>query len=96
MTQFYRNHFNYHGGYLTYGANRRFVARFKHGGKDKPGFLSFLIKNFTVEEYFAALEAGTPPVKVLETKGYVPATVRKLLQAYPEKAHLFPNYKPAA
>jgi hypothetical protein len=62
----------------------RFVARFKYG--DKASFLSFLAKNFTVEEYFAELSAGTPPLKILESKGYVQPRLRKILKAagYPQ------------
>ena len=61
-----------------------FVARFKYSGKDKARFLTFLINNFTPEEYFAARNAkygpfNNPhsPATILEAKGYVSATVRK-------------------
>lgn len=57
-------------------AKSEFVARFKYCKKDKPGFLTFLINNFTVEEYFAALEAGYSPAPILEARGYVSATMR--------------------
>lgn len=83
MTKFLKSEFNYSGGYLTYGPDRKFVARFKYNKRDKAGFVSFLIKNFTTEEYFAATAAGTieaSPAKVMEAKGYVSLTVRRLLE----------------
>lgn len=71
MTKFDKSKFNYHGGYLTYEG--KFIARFKYRGGAKMGpFKSFLIKNFTVEEYFVAYDEGRglPPLKILETKGF--------------------------
>jgi hypothetical protein len=61
------------GEYLMYtdaAGKQHFVARFKHvkhGGR----FARFLRKHFTVEEYFAAYAAGTPPLTIIEAKGYV-------------------------
>ena len=65
------------GEYATYGG--KFVARFKRGGRGS--FLTFLCKNFTVEEYFSRLDAGEPPLKILESKGYVNPRVQKLLNS---------------
>lgn len=60
-----------------------FVARFKNGGK--PQFLNFLIKNFTVEEYFdlaGGIEnRGMAPLTILETKGYLSPNARKAIKA---------------
>jgi hypothetical protein len=78
MTGFTRADFTYDGMYLKYQG--RFVARFKGNTKNKPGFMSFLIKNFSVGEYFAAYDAGTPPAAILETKGYVSKTVQDILK----------------
>mgnify|MGYP003340300401 CR=1 FL=1 len=47
----------------------KFVARFKRGGRGS--FLSFLCKNFTVEEYFSRLNSGENPLDILESKGYI-------------------------
>ena len=81
MTRFEKDFFDYDGMYLKYGAHeKRFVARFKRRS-DKTGFLAFLIKNFTVEEYFARMDAGETPVSILESRGYVSATVKKLLKS---------------
>lgn len=81
MTKFVRSLFDYHGGYLTYGTDRRFVARFKHNARDRSGFVSFLIKNFTVEEYFGLYDngRGMAPAEILRTKGYISKTVKNTL-----------------
>ena len=55
----------------------KFVARFKRGGR--ANFLAFLCKNFEVEEYFARLDAGETPLKILESKGYLLPHIRKML-----------------
>ena len=83
MTKFVKDQFSYNGGYLMYGQypeRPKFIARFKYRGGDKAGFLTFLIKNFTVEEYLTRLDAGETPVGILESKGYVSATVKKILK----------------
>jgi hypothetical protein len=64
--------------YVTYEG--KFVARFKHVRSNKSGFISFLVKNFSVEEYFAAMERGNAPATILETKGYVPAHIKRWLK----------------
>lgn len=74
MTKFVKSEFT-PGEYAIYGG--KFVARFKRGGRGS--FLTFLCKNFTVEEYFSRLDAGEPPLKILESKGYVSPRVQKLL-----------------
>ena len=79
MTKFVNKEFNYNGLILTYGSDRRFVARFKYGGMG--AFKKFLRENFTVEEYFDLLEnQDLPPVRVLQTKGYVDPKVAKILK----------------
>ena len=60
MTAFEKSNFEYHGGYLHYntGAERRFVARFKHRGPvTKAKFQAALIKHYSIETYFARLGA---------------------------------------
>jgi hypothetical protein len=87
MANFIKENFSYHGGFLHYyrdglfireNGAEKFVARFKYCKRDKPGFQSFLIKNFTQEEYFSRLEAGETPQGILESKGYVSATSRRM------------------
>lgn len=60
-----------------------FIARFKYNKKDKAGFLSFLIKNFTVEEY-AMLSADrmASPYSILRDKGYISKTMKDACIAY--------------
>jgi hypothetical protein len=86
MTKFNKDDFNYHGGFLTYGTEHKFVARFKYNKRDRVGFVNFLVKNFSVEEYFTALEVNHAPSQVLRTKGYVGATAKKVLAnaGYPQ------------
>jgi hypothetical protein len=75
--KFDKSQFQYSSKYLTYGPDRKFVARFKYGSK--ASFQAFLIKNFTVEEYFSLLETVKDdasrrtyaPLEVLELKGYL-------------------------
>jgi len=77
MSKFIKSEFS-PGEYAMY--NGKFVARFKRGGRGS--FLTFLCKNFTVEEYFSQLDAGEAPLKILETKGYVSPNVRKILKQF--------------
>lgn len=83
MTKFDNKQFDYNGEYLFYRVPgeefKRFVARFKRGGM--VSFKKFLRDNFTVEEYFDLLEnQDLPPLKVLQTKGYVSPQVAKILK----------------
>ena len=61
MTKFAKEAFDYHGGYLTYGPDRRFVARFKHRGPvTKAKLQAMLVKYYTQEDYFARLKDRAP------------------------------------
>jgi hypothetical protein len=80
MTGFVKDQFSYHGGYLTYGPDRKFIARFKYRASDRTGFQAFLIKHFTPAEYFARREANEAPLTILESKGYVLPHIRRLLR----------------
>lgn len=79
MTAFTNINLQLDGMYLTYNGSR-FVARFKRGGA--ASFRTFLIKNFTVEEYFAQMEAGVPPLTIAESKGYVLPHIKKWLKQF--------------
>jgi len=74
MSTFKKENFNFSGGYLTYQADPKkpgeFVARFKYnrGPVSMAKFRNFLIKNFTVEEYFKA-EKATSPLQAVMDKG---------------------------
>lgn len=78
--RFLTANFSYYGGYLTY--NGKFVARFKYGKKDKPGFVKFLKNNFNVTEYMDRLSAGEAPAKILESKGYISKTITDIITRY--------------
>ena len=81
-----------HGGYTTYYPNgiftspREFICRFKYTTKDRPGFLRFLVCNFTPEDYLHLLtqkdEHGMflSPAGILRSKGYISKTKRNLLE----------------
>lgn len=75
MTAFIKTEFS-GSEIVSYGG--KFVARFKRGGKGS--FLTFLTKNFTVEEYFGRLAAGEAPLKILESKGYLLPHIKKYLK----------------
>lgn len=66
MTAFNKQNFNFDGMYLTYGQDRKFVARFKHKGPfTKAKFLKELIANHSVEGYFAEMSEGKAPLAIL-------------------------------
>jgi len=66
MTAFVKKDFNFDGLFLTYGVDRKFVARFKHRGPvTKAKFLKELIANHSVQSYFAELDAGKAPIAIL-------------------------------
>lgn len=87
---FKRENFNYHGGYLTYrtvddwSERPKFVARFKYGGGSGP-FKTFLIKNFTVTEYFEKIDNDEAPLAILKERGYITPAIKKTLkrEGYP-------------
>ena len=69
-----------------------FIARFKYGSKPWKTFRNFIMKNFTVEEWFELTTdenrggKGMTPVGAAETKGYVMPHIKKQLKAkgYPQ------------
>lgn len=63
---------------LPHYGKAKFVARFRTGGVGS--FVTFLIKNFTVEEYFGRLDAGESPLEVAESKGYMLPHIKKWLK----------------
>jgi hypothetical protein len=69
MTKFTKANLHFDGLQLTFGESQFFVARFKNGGSK--AFVDFLIKNFTVEEYFASRHIGMAPLEILQSKGYI-------------------------
>jgi len=83
MTKFIKDNF-FGKEYVDYtnpvDGTRKFVARFKYAKNGRGTFLTFLTKNFTVEEYFGRLEAGEAPLKILESKGYLLPHIKKVLK----------------
>ena len=55
------------GQYLLYGNDRKFVARFKHGGPfTMAKFRKELIASHTPASYFAEMEKGKAPLTILK------------------------------
>jgi len=87
MTKFTKENLSTHAGYIhyqphadSYYEGRKFVARFKHAKDGVASFKAFLIKNYTVEEYFAQLDAGVAPLTIVEKKGYLLPHIKTLLK----------------
>jgi hypothetical protein len=86
MTKFTKENLITEGKYLTYmpqgyntpHADRKFVARFKVAGIGS--FATCLRKNFTVEEYFARLDAGESPLPIAQSKGYISPHIKKWMK----------------
>ena len=70
-------HYRPEGG--TY-RDEKFIARHKHMRRNQRGFKSFLKKHFTVEEFFARMEAGESPLAILQSKGYIPAHIKRWMR----------------
>ena len=77
--QFQKSQFQYHGGYLTYGPDRKFVARFKRtrvGGPKKDDYIRLLTKYYTQENYFERLK-NDAPMQILLEDGFIDLNVEK-------------------
>lgn len=69
MTAFNKQEFNYDGLFLTYGLDRKFIARFKHRGPvTKAKMISILVKKYTQEEYFSRV-GDEAPLAILKNDG---------------------------
>jgi hypothetical protein len=77
MTKFQKAEFHFHGGYLTYGPERRFVARFKHVKGGHRDWINFMCKHVRVETYFAAMDRGESPLAIMQRYGYVLPHIRR-------------------
>lgn len=64
----------------VYSKDSKFVARFKYGRGGMATFATCLRKNFTVEEYFARMDAGEAPLPIAESKGYMLPHIKKWLK----------------
>ena len=63
-------------GRETAYVNREFVARFKYVKRNMGPFMTFLRKNFTVEEYFDRYDAGETPLDIVKSKGYIASHIK--------------------
>lgn len=89
MTKFVKSQFSKNAEYVEYFLDpmpcawdrRKFVARFKYARGAKSSFVTFLTKNFTVEEYFGRMDKGESPMEIAESKGYVLPHIAKQLKA---------------
>ena len=81
MTKFSKDSFSgtEYVNYTTGGVSK-FVARFKYVRGTKASFLTFLTKNFTVEEYFGRLEKSESPLEILQSKGFIQPHIKKHLK----------------
>ena len=93
MTKFTREGFRQDSIYLHYDG--KFVARFKYQKSAMGSFIKFLRANFTVEEYFTRLEAGEGPLTIVESKGYLLPTTRRILRqhGYDETVEGYAQYR---
>lgn len=83
MSKFIREQFQVGRGYKAYttyyhNGKHEFIARFRTAGAGT--FVTFLIKNFTVEEYLGRLAAGESPLTVAESKGYVLPHIKRWMK----------------
>ena len=91
MTNFIKSEFQ-GSEYVSYQG--KFVARFKYQRGSKGSFITFLVKNFTVEEYFARLDNREAPLDIVRSKGYLQPHIKRLLkqQGYPVTNAGFQQY----
>jgi hypothetical protein len=82
MTKFTKENLIKSGPYIHYRpeggsySDQKFVARFKRIA-GAGSFMTCLRKNFTVEEYFARIDAGEAPLPIAESKGYLLPHIKK-------------------
>lgn len=82
MTQFTKDNLDIDSEFIHYrdlDGKRHFIARCKYG-RSKGSFVTFLKKNFTVEEYLTRLNSGEYPLPILESKGYLQPHIKKWLR----------------
>ena len=82
MTKFSKDRFSgtEYVNYFTPEGTNKFIARFKYAKGSKASFLTFLTKNFTVDEYFGRLAKGESPLPILQSKGYIQPHIKKHLK----------------
>lgn len=67
MNKFTKDNLHRDGQYLLFGPNRKFVARFKHGGPfTMAKFRKELMANHTPESYFKQMTECKAPLNILK------------------------------
>ena len=67
MNKFTKDNLHRDGQYLLFGPNRKFVARFKHGGPfTMTKFRKELMANHTPESYFKQMTECKAPLNILK------------------------------
>jgi|TARA_R100000655_G_scaffold4209_2_gene13668 hypothetical protein len=77
--------------------NKIFVARFKHVSSNAKSFINHLIKNWTVQNYFAELDNDVAPLRIVKKTGYISPHIKRWLKAdgYPQTAEGYAAWKQA-
>ena len=81
MNKFTKDNLVKSGQYLLFGPERKFVARFKHGGPfTMAKFRKELIASHTPESYFAEYDRGVAPLTILQNAN--PAWYNRIMTAF--------------
>lgn len=80
----------------TYAEDNEFVARFKGSipRKSMKPFMTFLRRNFTVEEYLDRLHTGETPMQIARSKGFIMSHIKAELKkgGYPVTTEGYSQY----
>ena len=101
MTAFTKENLIKDGPYIHFATpenrwNRKehkFVCRFRVAGAGS--FMTHLRKNWTVEDYFAEMEAGNSPLDIVKKTGYLLPHIKRWLKedGYPQTSAGYKQYK---
>ena len=85
MNTFTKDNLRREGQYLLFGPDRKFVARFKHGGPfTMTKFRKELIASHTPESYFAEYDRGVAPLNIL--RDHNPSWYNNIMTAFKLRA----------
>lgn len=73
------------GEYVTYEG--KFIARFKWNRRDAGQFITFLVNNFSQEEYFELMKTESP-LTILKMKGYVSPAEKRAAKVLEENRRI--------
>ena len=81
MNKFTKDNLKREGQYLLFGPDRKFVARFKHGGPfTMSKFRKELMANHTPESYFREYNSGVAPLTILQNAN--PVWYNRIMTAF--------------